>query len=257
MTMELRAVVVDDEQPAREELLYLLGQIRDVRVVGQADNGIDALDLVQSLEPHIVFLDVQMPGLTGFEVARLLIERETTSHFVFVTAYDQYAIDAFEVNAVDYMLKPVEQGRLEQAVQRVRRRVSQHQPADDRLERLMHMMDERRQRRGQLAVRLGERVMLVQVDDIIYASVDGDTIQVVTSQLSGSCNYRTLDELQSRLDPDMFWRVHRSHLVNINKIKEIVPWFSRNYVLRMKDAKATEIPVSRSQTKRLREYLKL
>src|SRR5204862_7369438 len=101
------------------------------------------------------------------------------------------------------------------------------------------------------------RFLLVQADDIVYASLADDNISVVTGQHAGTSNYRTLDELQARLDPGVFWRVHRSHLVNINKIREIVPWFSRNYILRMKDDKATEIPVSRAQTKRLREYLRL
>jgi two-component system LytT family response regulator/two-component system response regulator LytT len=108
-----------------------------------------------------------------------------------------------------------------------------------------------------VAVKVGETFLLVQADDIIYASVADESINIVTGHVTGSSNYRTLDDLQARLDPEVFWRVHRSHLVNINKIKEIVPWFSRNYILRMKDAKGTEIPVSRSQTKRLREYLKL
>ena len=110
---------------------------------------------------------------------------------------------------------------------------------------------------NQVAVKVGERFLLVQADDIIYASLADESINIVTGHVTGSSNYRTLDDLQARLDPEVFWRVHRSHLVNINKIKEIVPWFSRNYILRMKDAKSTEIPVSRSQTKRLREYLKL
>ena len=112
-------------------------------------------------------------------------------------------------------------------------------------------------RREQLALRVGERFILVQADEIIHASLVDEAILVVTNTVSGTSNYRTLDELQARLDPAVFWRVHRSHLVNINKIKEIVPWFSRNYILKMKDAKGSEIPVSRSQTKRLREYLKL
>ena len=112
-------------------------------------------------------------------------------------------------------------------------------------------------RRDQVAVKVGERFLLVQADDIIYASLADESINIVTAHVAGTSNYRTLDDLQGRLDPEVFWRVHRSHLVNINKIKEIVPWFSRNYILRMKDAKSTEIPVSRSQTKRLREYLKL
>jgi two-component system LytT family response regulator/two-component system response regulator LytT len=118
-------------------------------------------------------------------------------------------------------------------------------------------MAERQIRREQVAIRSGERFVLVQSDDIIYASLAEESITIVTGQISGTSNYRTLDELQARLAPEVFWRVHRSHLVNINKIKEIVPWFSRNYILRMKDSKGTEIPVSRSQTKRLREYLKL
>jgi len=130
MTLELQAVVADDEQPAREELCFLLGRMEDVKVVGQAGNGVEALTLIDDLEPHVALLDVQMPGLTGFEVAHLLIEKQTPTHVVFVTAYDQYAVEAFEVNAVDYLLKPVEQARLEQAIQRVRRRLSlaQRQP---------------------------------------------------------------------------------------------------------------------------------
>ena len=118
-------------------------------------------------------------------------------------------------------------------------------------------MSERQSRRERLAIKVGDRLLLVQSEDIIHASLVDETITIVTAQYAGTSNYRTLDELQARLDPSVFWRVHRSHLVNINKIKEIVPWFSRNYILRMKDEKATEIPVSRTQTKRLREYLKI
>jgi two-component system LytT family response regulator/two-component system response regulator LytT len=258
MSAELRAVVADDEQPAREELCFLLGQIENVTVVGQADNGVSALEVIGAVDPEVVFLDIQMPGLTGFEVANLLMQPGQASPWVvFVTAYDQYAIDAFEVNAVDYLLKPVEQRRLDQAVEKVRRRLLLGQSRDERIDRLVRLMADRRHRRDQLAIKVGDRFLLVQADDVIHASVEGDTIIVTTAQLAGTSNYRTLDELQARLDPELFWRVHRSHLVNISKIKEIVPWFSRNYMLRMKDGKSTEIPVSRSQTKRLRDYLKL
>lgn len=258
MSPDLRAVVADDEQPAREELCFLLGQIEGVTLAGQADNGVSALEVIGTVEPHVAFLDIQMPGLTGFEVASLLGQGAAPApRVVFVTAYDQYAIDAFEVNAVDYLLKPVEQRRLEQAVEKVRQRIAGGQPRDERLDHLIRLMAERARKREQLALKVGDRFLLVQADEVIHASVDGDTIVVATAHLVGTSNYRTLDELQARLDPDVFWRVHRSHLVNISKIKEIVPWFSRNYMLRMKDAKGTEIPVSRSQTKRLRDYLKL
>lgn len=261
---QLRVMVVDDERLAREELCYQLTQGEGVDVVAVAANGLDALAGVEHHRPDLVFLDIQMPGLNGFEVARKLTATgDSAPVLVFVTAFDQYAIDAFEVNAVDYLLKPVDASRLDQALTRARRRLSSERPdsagppLNDQLERIVKMMADRQVRREQVAIKVGERLILVQADEIIYASLADESINIIASQVTGTSNYRTLDELQARLDPDVFWRVHRSHLVNINKIKEIVPWFSRNYILRMKDAKASEIPVSRSQTKRLREYLKL
>ena len=252
----LTAVVVDDEQPARDELCYLLGQLDGVEVVAQAANGLEAVDTIVKLDPDLAFLDIQMPGLTGLDVVRQLQEAGAAAAVVFVTAYDHRAVEAFEVNAVDYLLKPVDAGRLAQAVNRVRSRRQDSPPLADQLDRLVRLMAPAN-RAAQVAVKVQERFVLVQADEILYASVVDDSINIVTGQVSGTSNDRTLDELQARLDPAVFWRVHRSHLVNINKIKEIVPWFSRNYILRMKDAKATEIPVSRSQTRRLREYLKL
>jgi two-component system, LytTR family, response regulator LytT len=255
--MDLRALVVDDEQLARDELCFLLAQAGGVEVVGQAANGVEALEALDALRPDVVFLDIQMPGQSGFEVARHVVAGKIPSHVVFVTAFDQYALEAFDINAVDYLLKPVEAARLEQAIIRVRRRIEAEAPLNEHLEKIVKLVGGRQQRRGQIAVKVGERFLLVQAEDVIYASLNGDTISIVTGQITGTSNYRTLDELQASLDPEVFWRVHRSHLVNINKIKEIVPWFSRNYILRMKDGKGTEIPVSRTQTKRLRDYLKL
>ncbi|HKW01576.1 MAG TPA: LytTR family DNA-binding domain-containing protein [Vicinamibacterales bacterium] len=261
-TAPLRVLVVDDEQLAREELCFLLGQLGDIDLVGQAADGVGALRLAGELTPDLIFLDVQMPGLTGFEVARRLVEADIGAQLVFVTAFDQYAIEAFSVNAVDYVLKPVDVGRLEQTLDRVRRRVASTQAARlplsaADLERVVEAVQARQGRRDQLAIRVGERFVLVQASEVIHASLEDDAIVVVTNSVSGTSNYRTLDELQARLDPAVFWRVHRSHLVNITKIKEIVPWFSRNFLLKMRDPKATEIPVSRAQTKRLREYLQL
>ena len=259
----LRVLVVDDEQLARDELCFLLGEVGGVEILGQATDGIQALRMAGDLRPDLVFLDVQMPGLTGFEVARRLIEADVVSQLVFVTAFDQYAIDAFGVNAVDYVLKPIDADRLELTLARARTRLASRQAAKmpltpEDLERVVEAVQARQGgRRDQLAVRTGERFVLVQADEVIHASLIDEGIVVVTSTVTGTSNYRTLDELQTRLDPAVFWRVHRSHLVNITKIKEIVPWFSRNYLLKMKDPKATEIPVSRSQTKRLREYLQL
>ena len=257
----LRTVVVDDEQLARDELCFLLQQVGGVDVIGQATNGVEALRVIEEQQPDLVMLDVQMPGLTGFEVARRVVQEGLESQLVFVTAFDQYALDAFEVNAVDYLLKPVEPERLATTVERVRKRLAADrphppQPGED-LDRLLQRLNERTGRREQLALKVDDRFLLVHADEVVHVSVEDEEIRVVTNSLSGTSNYRTLDELQARLDPAVFWRVHRSHLVNINKIKEIVPWFSRNYILKMRDGKGTEIPVSRSQTRRLREYLKL
>jgi DNA-binding LytR/AlgR family response regulator len=258
--MKISALVVDDEQPAREELCYLLSQTDAVEVIGQADNGIAALGLLEDLEPDVVFLDVQMPGLTGFEVARQAAARPVPPHIVFVTAFDQYAVDAFQVNAVDYLLKPVDPTRLEQALGRARRRLELGRGgvvSPQALAQIVEAVTSRQARRSQLVVKVDDRILLVHAEDLIYASLNEDEVTVVASQVTGTSNYRTLDELQAQLDQAVFWRVHRSYLVNINKIKEIVPWFSRNFILRMRDAKSTEIPVSRAQTKRLREYLQL
>jgi two-component system response regulator LytT len=262
VSARLRVVVADDERPARSFLVSLLRSFDDVAVVGEAASGKDAVAIIEKERPDLALLDWQMPELDGIGVVRML-KKEAMPLVAFVTAYDEYAVRAFEVNAVDYLLKPVDPLRLQQALTRVRRRLATDRPdggaplLNEQVEQIVKMMASRQTRREQVAVKAGERFWLVQADEIIYASLADESITIVTGQVAGTSNYRTLDDLQARLDPETFWRVHRSHLVNINKIKEIVPWFSRNYILRMKDAKSTEIPVSRSQTKRLREYLKL
>ena len=179
-------MLVDDEQLARDELGYLLGQVGGVEVIGQAGNGVEALTTIERLQPDVVFLDVQMPGLTGFEVARRLTRRPPPSQIVFVTAYDQHAIEAFEVNAVDYLLKPVDPARLEVAVERARRRIATERPPDGvnnaDLEKIIQLVAERQSRRERLAIKVGERFLLVQAEEIIYASLADEGITVVTSQ---------------------------------------------------------------------------
>src|SRR5205809_6411726 len=158
--MELKAVLVDDEQLARDELLFLLEQIGGVTIIGQAGNGVEALTTIDRLRPDVVFLDVQMPGLTGFEVARRMIDARASSHIIFVTAYDQHAIEAFEVNAVDYLLKPVDPVRLEAAVERARRRVASDRPLNDQLEKIVQLVTERQSRRERLEIKVGERFLM-------------------------------------------------------------------------------------------------
>jgi two-component system LytT family response regulator/two-component system response regulator LytT len=256
--LTLSAIIVDDEELARQELAYLLESHPDVEVIAEGRNGIEAVELIRRHEPDIVFLDVQMPGLDGFGVMRKLVEKKAKiPYIVFATAFDQYAVQAFEVNAVDYLLKPIDKGRLAQAVERARKMVETRSISLERIQALLSGMQARPAHPSKLLVKMQNRLFLVDSRELIYATIEDGLITVVTQNLEGTSNYRTIEDLQKALDPKTFWRVHRSYLVNINRIKEVVPWFKSSYLLKMDDRKQTEIPVSRAQTKRLRELLKL
>ncbi len=250
----ISAVLVDDEKLASEELSYQLKEFPDIDIIATASNGLEALKLIEDLEPDLVFMDVQMPGMDGMSVIRKLREKNIPlPHFVMATAYDQYAVEAFRWEALDYLLKPVEKGRLAVAVDRARKAIaekSKSAPADVAAPKPSLQ-------RSKLLVKSGHRNFIVDAQDVVYATIEDGLITVVANTLEGQSNYRTIEELQSNLDPDMFWRVHRSFLVNIHRIKEVIPWFKSSFQLKMDDKKQTEIPVSRVQTKRLRALLKL
>jgi len=259
--MPINTLIVDDEKPARDELAYLLKSFPEIHLVGQGKDGLEAVALIREHDPELVFLDVQMPGLDGFGVLKKLVDRKMKlPHIIFATAYDSYAVQAFEVNAVDYVLKPFDKGRIAKAIQRARKVLESHASPVERLETLLNELGAARggaPRRTKLLVRAQQRLFLVDAGDVVYASIEDGVITLHTRESEGVSNYRTIEELQAGLDPDQFWRAHRSYLVNINQIKEVVPWFKSTYVLRMGDKKQSEVPVSRQQTKRLRELLKL
>ncbi|HEX4227219.1 MAG TPA: LytTR family DNA-binding domain-containing protein [Bryobacteraceae bacterium] len=257
VTATISTLVVDDEELAREELSYLLKDFQEIEIQETASNGLEAVKLIDELEPDLVFLDVQMPGLDGLGVIRRVRERDGhIPHFVLVTAFDQYALEAFRVEALDYVLKPVEKERLAESVARARKIVEDRQQNEPKsLE--APVSPKGMLQRTKLLVRSNNRNLIVDAQDLIYATIDDGLITVVTTHIEGHSNYRTIEELQSNLDPNLFWRVHRSFLVNINRIREVVPWFKSSFQLKMDDKKQTEIPVSRIQTKRLRALLKL
>ena len=253
-TSTISAVLVDDEQLASEELSYLLKEFPEVEVLATGRNGLEAIKLIESLEPDVVFLDVQMPGLDGFGVIQKLREKGVPlPHFILATAYDQYALEAFRWEALDYLLKPIEKDRLALAVERACKAVAEKSKTPPPEAAPLKFSAQR----TKLLVRSANRHFIVDAQDMIYATIEDGLITVVASNVEGESNYRTIEELQSNLDPETFWRVHRSFLVNIHRIKEVIPWFKSSFQLRMDDKKQTEIPVSRVQTKRLRALLKL
>ena len=264
--MPLRVLIVDDESLARQELQYLLESTGDVEVVGVGANGIEAVELIHLHAPDVVFLDVQMPGLDGFGVLKKLMHNQTPlPQVVFATAYDQYAVRAFEVNAVDYLLKPFDRTRVARTVEKARARLPAPAAPDTaaKLDALLRLVEETKLPSagkvgtGKVVVRARNRLLLVDQKEICFASIDEGTILVTTPTVAGQSNCRTLEELMDLLDPETFWRAHRSFVVNLQHIHEVVPWFKSSYQLRMDDPKRTEIPVSRNQSKRLRELFNL
>ena len=255
-TGTITTVIVDDEQLACEELSYLLREFPDVEIAATGNNGLEAVKLIESLEPDLVFLDVQMPGLDGLGVIRRLKESGIPlPYFILATAYEQYAVEAFELETMDYLLKPVDKDRLALTVERARRAITEKQKTFEPAVAAPGVRPALQ--RTKILVKANNRNFIVDASDVIYATIDDGLITVVTTSVEGQSNYRTIEELQSNLDADVFWRVHRSFLVNINRIKEVIPWFKSSFQLKMDDKRQTEIPVSRVQTKRLRSLLKL
>jgi two-component system response regulator LytT len=259
--MSINTIIVDDEKPARDELAFLLKGFPEINVIGQGKNGVEAVALIKEHAPDLVFLDVKMPGLDGFGVLKKLVAAKMKMpHVVFATAFDQFAVQAFDVNAVDYVLKPFDKARIAKAIARARKMVETQTSATDRLEQLVSQLGAGKQNSSppvKILVRSQQKLLLVDGEDLVWASVDRGSVSVMAREAEGSSNYRTLEDLTEALDSESFWRPHRSFLVNIHHIKEVVPWFNSTYMLKMDDKKHTEIPVSRSQIKRMRELFKL
>ena len=259
--MSINTIIVDDEKPARDELAFLLKGFSEINLLAQGKNGLEAVNLIREHSPDLLFLDVQMPGLDGFGVLKRLVERKLkVPHVVFATAFDHYAVQAFDVNAVDYVLKPFDKTRIAKAIQKAKKEIEAHTSPAERLEQLVSQLAAPKPASAQpskVLIRSQQRMLLVDSSDLIFASIEGGLISVIAKDVEGTSNYRTLEELLAALDQESFWRPHRSFLVNIHHIKEVVPWFKSSFMLKMDDKKQSEIPVSRQQTKRLRELFKL
>jgi DNA-binding LytR/AlgR family response regulator len=263
--MVLKALIVDDEYPARQELRYLLEQIKDVEVVGEAAGASEGLKLIQALEYDILFLDINLPGINGLDMATTLHNLTHAPHVIFVTAYDNYAVDAFDVNAVDYLLKPVSKMRLKKAIDKVINKVKDsneglskknisHSKTDPDNAQTPASLEQGELMTNRIIAESGEKAILVDVKDIYYAFTEGEKVAIKT--ISDKMYTRfTLKELEMRLNHKHFFRTHRSYIVNLDKVKEILPFFKGSYILVLEDKEKSEIPVSRNQAKLLRKIL--
>jgi DNA-binding LytR/AlgR family response regulator len=249
----IRTLVVDDEKLARDRLVGFLSGLDAVDLLGQAADGVEALQRIETEHPDLVFLDVQMPGMDGFEVLKAL--RPPMPHVVFSTAYDEYAIRAFEVGAVDYLLKPFARARVEEAVGRVRARLGNGNAAPDWEGMLERLEEHRKVYVSQIPVHSGKRILIVPVADVLWFGVEYRLVYAHTIERAFMTNY-TLRELEERLDPALFFRAHKSSLVNLEQLKEIVPWFGGRYKLVMRDAAGSEVALSRTQARALRARLR-
>src|SRR6266436_2177211 len=213
--MSINTIIVDDEKPAREELAFLLKGFPDINVIGQGKNGVEAVSLIKEHTPDLVFLDVKMPGLDGFGVLKKIVERKMKMpHVVFATAFDQYAVQAFDVNAVDYVLKPFDKARIAKAIARARKMLETQTSATERLEQLVSQLGAGKLNSSppvKILVKSQQRLLLVvNAEDMIFASIDGGMITVIARDLEGGSNYRTPEEMEEALASDVFWRPHRS-----------------------------------------------
>lgn len=238
----MKALIIDDERLARTELQRLLSKIPEIQVVGEAVNADDALQKIAELNPEILFLDIQMPGKTGFD---LLEELDTVPHVIFTTAYDEYALKAFEYNALDYLLKPIEQSRLEEAIKRliVREQIQQEeQPAS------MLKPEDR------VFVKDGERCWFVKLEDVRLFESEGNYVRIFFND-NKPLILRTLNYLDERLDQHTFFRANRKHILNLKWVENIEPWLNGGLLVKLKGGQKVE--VSRRQSIKFREMLSL
>jgi two-component system, LytTR family, response regulator LytT len=235
----LKALVVDDEAPARSELRYLLAECGGVEVVGEASNAVEALQLIKAIPYDVIFLDIQMSSLTGVQLAEVLAGLTNPPSIIFVTAHSEHAVKAFEVRATDYLVKPVELDRLKQAISRIEP-IAEQAPA--RVERI--------------PVEKAGKKLLVNVEDILYVMAKDDYSYLYTAS-DRYLSTISLALLESKLEPVGFFRIHRRYLVNLSRVREVVPMYGGTLLLTLSDEAATQIPVSRRRVPALKKALGL
>jgi two-component system, LytTR family, response regulator len=252
--MVMKTLIVDDEPDARARLGRLLKSHADIVIAGEAHDGLEALEKIEQLQPDLLFLDIQMPGLTGFEVVRSIPARLPLPLIVFTTGYDQHALAAFEVNALAYLLKPVEPERLAQAVERAHRLNTFTDDKEAEKQSILRAAQAGPKLLRRVVCRARDRLVLLPVEQILWFQVESGIVKARSASDWFWVNYQ-LNELEAGLPEDLFFRARRDVLVNLTRIKEIKPYFKSGFLLVMSDAAATEIVVSERQVHPFRQRL--
>ncbi|MDD3652873.1 MAG: LytTR family transcriptional regulator DNA-binding domain-containing protein [Desulfotomaculaceae bacterium] len=266
--MKLKALIVDDDYPARQELRLALSNSSNIEVIGEATNAHEALELIKALKYQVLFLDLAKPGISGMELIKNLQDLQIQPHIIVVTTCEEYAFSAFEVNAVDYLLKPVDPARLKRAINKVTKLVQNAAilaelaaTTDSPGRPVRKNMPKPAQQKSSNYIKIDRipagkqgKIVLVTESDIFYAFTEHDYVYIKTDNDKLFTRF-TLKELEARLNQQIFFRTHRCYLVNLHKVKEIVPFFNGTYNLIVEDKEGSEVPVSRAQAKKLRKIL--
>jgi two-component system LytT family response regulator len=247
----IKTILVEDEQPALTRLKDMLSGYKDVRIIDVCRSGQDAVNSINAHEPDLVFLDIQLPDFSGMDVLKLI---HHTPQIVFSTAFHEYAHQAFELNAIDYLVKPFSKERLDSAMDRVRNTLSQGVNNVQLISDLIANWQEKSNYLKRLPSKIGDRIYIMTDDEIMYIESENKMVHAVTESSKFLINY-TMDELQNRLDPEKFFRIHRSTIVNLNYVALIETWFAGGYRLTIKNKEKTELLISRSAGKKLRQKL--
>ncbi len=237
--MAVRTIIVDDEQPAREELRFLLSRYPDFEVIDMCDNAYEALSKILSEDPDVVFFDIEMPEFSGIQLADALRGTKDPPVIVFVTAYSEYAVKAFEVDAVDYLVKPISEERFNKTIARIRFRV-------------------RGRKGGKLDMILGEGrdgIVLLKIEEIICFCIENRKITIETPRGKFSCKNYTLKTLEAKLRDKHFFRAHKDYLINLRHVRKLIPWFKGRYVIQMDNGE--KLPLSPHRQKAFRDMISL
>lgn len=250
--MKIRAMIVDDEQLARDEMRYLLGEFEDLEVAGEASGGEEAVRMALGLKPDLIFLDIQMPVMDGFQVVESLEAKNALPLVIFTTAYDQYAIKAFEIHAIDYLLKPIAKERLQESLGRAVALMPRRDEFVERIRKLTSNIKAGMRFLPRIVLKVKGGMELMEIEKIAMLSSEGGKVVAWTAGGKFDSNFTAIDEIEVQVDPRLFIRLGADHLVNIKRIRQIVPWSGGNYIMTLDDSDGTEVRLNRSQAQLLK-----